>query len=92
MYGHTSVSYKVIKKLKRRNSNNLKISRETGRSSQELPNVKSIKRNRQFQVTKLPLNFYGVSISLTNVNNISLFHKNPSGTFRKNDSKVFNDP
>ena len=49
----------------------------------------SIKPNRQFQVTKLLLNFYGISIRLTNVNNILILKKNPTCGSKKA-SKVFN--
>lgn len=41
----------------------------------------SIKHNRQFQITKLPLNFHGILIPLTKVNNIPIFQKNPTCSF-----------
>ena len=50
----------------------------------------SILCNRQCHVTKLPLTFYGISIRLTNVNNVSILKENRTCGSEKNVSKVFN--
>ena len=46
-----------------------------------------MKCNRQFQVTELPLSYYGIFVSLSNVNNIS--EKTLRVDSDKSDNKIF---
>ena len=83
---------KLPKSEKWPNQVNLKMFKCKECHSRYFSNMKSIKRNRQFQVTKLSLIFPGILIQLTDVNNIQYSRKILLLVSEKKDSKVFNVP